>query len=150
MPGRRYNCACGKKRYRDEAGALAAAAADERVFQEAAGVYRCPGGLAWHVTAHGFTPEALRSVGRRLAFELAEHQEVDLEDFGTRVLRLGIRPDARRRERVRQCAEQMIGFGLARPDTGRPETAGRLVAEDVQGLRRVVQIGLDGYRDERA
>ncbi|AEV87095.1 hypothetical protein ACWT_6078 [Actinoplanes sp. SE50] len=149
MAQRRYNCGCGKKRYRDEPAALAAAAADERAHQVPATTYRCPGGLAWHVTAHGFLPEALRSVGRRLAYELAEHGRVDLDDFGTRVLRLDTRPDQRQRDRVRQCAEQMAGLGLARPDDGRPAPGSHLVAVNLPGLRRVVQVGLDAYRQER-
>jgi hypothetical protein len=148
MPARRYNCDCDKKRYHDEPSARAAAAADEKAYQAVVTVYRCPGGPAWHVTAHGFVPEALRSVGRRLAFELAEHGRVNLDDFCTQVLRLDVRPDSRRRERVRRCAEQMTGLGLVRRDAGCPEALGCLVAEDVPGLRRVVQVGLDGYQQD--
>ena len=135
MPGRRYNCACGKKRYRDEESALAAAAADARSYGGEVTPYRCPGGLAWHLTAHGFTPEALPSVGRRLAFALLEHGEVDVDEFVSR--------DPRRARRVSRCAEQMTALGLARP------AGGRLLAGDRAGLARVVRIGLDGYAEER-
>jgi hypothetical protein len=131
---RRYNCGCGKKRYRDESSAQAAAAVDERAYQVAATVYRCPGGLAWHVTSHRLVPETLRSVGRRLAYELAEHRRADLDDVGPR-----------RRERAWECAAQMIRLGLARAD---PEACSRLIAVDLPGLRRVVQIGLDAYAEE--
>lgn len=149
MPARRYNCDCDKKRYRDEPSALAGAAADEKAHQAVVTVYRCPGGLAWHVTAHGFLPEALRSIGRRLAFELAQHDEVNLDDFCAQVLRLDVRPDSRRWERVRRCAEQMTELGLVRRDAGHQGALGRLVAEDMPGLRRVVQVGLDAYLQER-
>jgi hypothetical protein len=132
VPGRRYNCDCGKKRYRDEASALAAASADETAYRETVTVYRCPGGLAWHLSAHGFVPEALRSVGRRLAFELAERGGLDLDDFG----------DPRRRVRAARCADQMVDLGLAARE------AGHLRALDVPGLRRVVQVGLDAYYEE--
>jgi hypothetical protein len=69
MPARRFNCGCGKKRYRDERVALAPAAADHEAYGVVVTVYRCPGGLAWHLTSRGCMSEALRSVGRRLAFE---------------------------------------------------------------------------------
>jgi hypothetical protein len=73
MSARRFNCGCGKKRYRDERVALAAAAADHEAYGVVVTVYRCPGGLAWHLTSRGCMSEALRSVGRRLAFEPVEH-----------------------------------------------------------------------------
>jgi len=150
MPGRRYNCACGKKRYRDESSALAAAAVDESRYQVATAVYRCPGGLAWHVTCHGFIPEALKSVGRRLAYELAEHGQVDPSDFSSRISRAKTQPDPRRQKRARQCIEQMISSGLARWATGHAETEGYLFAANVPGLRRIVQVGLDAYQREQA
>lgn len=125
MPGRRYNCSCGKKRYRDEAAALAAAAGDEQAYGQVVTVYRCPGGLAWHLTAHGFTPEALRSAGRRLAWALLTRDEVDPAE---------LRPE----RRMRECAEQLVALGLA-------EGGGRLRAVDRDGLARVVQVGLDAY-----
>ncbi|GIF16619.1 hypothetical protein [Actinoplanes teichomyceticus] len=144
MPARRYNCRCGKKRYRDERQALAAAAADQRAHHVAATVYRCPGGLAWHVTSRGCTPQALRSVGRRLAYELVAHGEVDLDEFRARVAGT----DPRRRARVSRCARQMTDLALTR---WAPAAAGiRLAATDRAGLARVVQIGLDGYAAERA
>ena len=135
MPGRRYNCACGKKRYRDEESALAAAAADVCAHGGEVTPYRCPGGLAWHLTSRGFTPEALPTAGRRLAFALLEHGELDLDAVTGR--------DPRRARRLLQCAEQMTALGLA----GRRD--GRLVAVDRTGLARVVRIGLDGYAEER-
>lgn len=141
MPARRYNCGCGKKRYRDEPSALAAAATDQAVHGGVVTVYRCPGGLAWHLSANGCTPEALPSIGRRLAFELVERGEVDVDDFLARVGRL----DPRRRGRVDRCAEQMTELGLTRWAPSR-----RLVAENRAGLARVVQIGLDGFAAERA
>ncbi|WP_229075106.1 hypothetical protein [Actinoplanes sp. DH11] len=139
MSGRRYNCGCGKRRFRDEAAAREAAAADEEAYGVAVAVYRCPGGLAWHLTAHGFIPEALRSVGRRLAYELVEHGSVEVAEFRTRMGR----PGSRRWTRVERCAEQMAALGLVRREGGPP---GRLVAADLPGLRRVVQAGLDAYR----
>ena len=137
MPGRRYNCSCGKKRYRDEESTLAAAAADTGTYGEPVTVYRCPGGTAWHLTTRGFTPEALRSAGRRLAYALLERDEVDPREVLAR-------PDERRERRLRQCAEQMAGLGLVRPGTG-----GRLCAADRAGLARVVQVGLDAYCEEQ-
>lgn len=138
MPGRRYNCRCGKRRYRDERSALAAAETDQRTYGGVVAVYRCPGGLAWHLSAHGFTPEALRSIGRRMAYELAERGEIDLEDLRGRVAG----GDGRRSARVDRCAERMTGLGLAR------RTGGGLVAANRPGLLRVVQIGLDAYAEE--
>lgn len=157
--GRRYNCGCGKKRYRDERSALDVAAIDQRDFGGAIRVYRCPGGLAWHLTAHGFTPEALRSVGRRLAYELLEHGEVSVDEFRSRALG-GHGAGSRRWERVARCAAQMVELGLARSDLGCPgrpwpatappeiEYTGRLQALDRDGLARVVQVGLDAYAEQ--
>ena len=145
MAARRYNCACGKKRYRDEPAALAAAAADQRAYGVAAQVYRCPGGLAWHLTSRGFTPQALPSVGRRLAFELLASGEVDLDDFVARAYPRPRGPDPRRRDRAGRCAGQMAALGLV-AGVG---TTGRLRALDRPGLARVVQIGLDAYAQER-
>jgi hypothetical protein len=139
MPARRYNCRCGKRRFRDERSALAAADADQSTYGDVITVYRCAGGLAWHLSAHGFTPGALRSTGRRLAFALSEHPEVDLDDFRTR-------SDRRRWERVERCTEQLTELGLARRGAG----AGSLVAVNRAGLLRVVQIGLDAYAEERS
>jgi hypothetical protein len=158
MPARRYNCGCGKKRYRDERSALAAAAADQDSYGDVVTVYRCPGGLAWHLTSHGFTPEALRSIGRRLAFEVLKNGQVDLEDFGIRALRLDRRPDPRRRQRLHRCAEQMTELGLTQPaadadadaSDADADAGGRLVAVNRAGLARVVQIGLDAYAEECA
>lgn len=142
MPARRYNCGCGKKRYRDERSALEAASTDQQRYGDAVTAYRCPGGLAWHLTAHGFTPGALRSVGRRLAFELLDHGALDLDDFLERALG-GRTADDRRRQRAERCAAQMAALGLVRPAaTG---AGRRLVAVDEPGLARVVQIGLDAY-----
>jgi hypothetical protein len=133
MPGRRYNCGCGKRRFRDEDAALAAAAADRLAYGGEVAVYRCPGGLAWHLTSRGYTPEALRSVGRRLAFALLRHGEVGLGD---------IRGPARH---VQRCAEQLAALGLAEPVTA----AGRIRAVDPVGLARVVQVGLEAFTQER-
>ena len=138
MPGRRYNCSCGKKRYRDEPSALVAAAADGAAYGATVTVYRCPGGTAWHLTSRGFTPEALRSAGRRLAYALLADDEIE-------PLAVLTRPDERRERRVRQCAEQMIALGLARPGPN-----GSLRAEDRAGLLRVVQVGLDAYAGEQS
>ena len=146
MRGRRYNCGCGKRRYRDERSALAAADADRAVHGGVVAVYRCPGGLAWHLSAHGFTPEALRSTGRRLAYDLLEHAEVDLDDFRDRVLRLRTRPEGRRSARAERCAGQMAELGLVRRAAA---DGSLLVAVNRPALRRVVQIGLDGYAEER-
>jgi hypothetical protein len=140
MPGRRYNCRCGKKRYRDESLALAAADADARQFGEPVTVYRCPGGLAWHLTSHGFTPEALRSLGRRLAYELLRYGAADPDE-----LRQRLRLDPRRTRRLEQCVTRMTALGLA---TRTPY--GRLIAVDPAGLKRVVQIGLDAWTGETA
>ncbi|GAA2584358.1 hypothetical protein GCM10010435_72780 [Winogradskya consettensis] len=129
---RRYNCRCGKKRYRNEQAALNAAARDQDTHGEEPAVYRCPGGLAWHLSAHGFTPEALPTVGRRLAYALLKGGVIKLDDFA-------------RPRRVRQCAQQMIGLRLALPTD-----ADGLRAGDRTGLSRVVQIGLDGYAEEQS
>lgn len=137
MTGRRYNCRCGKKRYRDEGSALVAAAGDAEAYGGTVTAYRCPGGLAWHLTAHGFVPEALRSVGRRLAHELAERGEVDPAAFRARHR---IEPGSRRWRRVDECAARLVAYGLARPTAG-----GHLAAVDRAGLERVVRVGLDGY-----
>ncbi|MEU4690054.1 hypothetical protein [Actinoplanes sp. NPDC023714] len=134
MPGRRYNCRCGKKRYRDEASALAAAAGDREAHGGVVTVYRCPGGLAWHLTTRGFVPEALRTVGRRLAHELLTREDVDLDALF----------DERRRRRAQRCVAEMAAIGLVRV-----EESG-LVVLDREGLARVVQIGLDACRQERA
>ncbi|MGK5684095.1 hypothetical protein [Actinoplanes sp. URMC 104] len=131
MPGRRYNCSCGKKRYRDESSALAAADEDAAAYGESVTVYRCPGGLAWHLTTRGFTPEALRSTGRRLAYALLSSNEVDLDGF-----------DPRRRRRALECAAQMSGLGLVLAADG------VVRAVDRAGLARVVQVGLDAYAEE--
>ncbi|WP_433304057.1 hypothetical protein ACQP2F_13810 [Actinoplanes sp. CA-030573] len=139
MPARRYNCGCGKRRFRDERSALAAAETDQRTYGGIVAVYRCPGGLAWHLSAHGFTPGALRSIGRRLAYELAEHGRIDVAEFRGRVTG----GDLRRSARVDRCAEQMTELGLTR------RTDDGLVAADRPGLLRVVQIGLDAYARER-
>lgn len=142
MAPRRYNCGCGKKRYRDERAALAAASADQRRYGVTVAVYRCPGGLAWHLTSRGPVPEALPSVGRRLAFALLRHGAVDLGEF-----MVGL--DARRRGRAGRCAEQMTALGLTAREESATGTAGLLHALDRQGLARVTQIGLDGYLEER-
>ena len=133
--GRRYNCRCGKKRHRDEQAALAAAARDVADHGGVVTVYRCPGGLAWHLTSTGFRPASLRTVGRRLAYELLTHEVVDLDGFRVR--------DERKRLRAGQCAEQMRQLGLA-------QAAGpnRLTAADRAGLWRVIQVGLDSYAAE--
>ncbi|MEU8819033.1 hypothetical protein [Actinoplanes sp. NPDC048796] len=125
MAGRRYNCSCGKKRYRDEEAALAAAAEDTRAYGETVTVYRCPGGLAWHLTAHGFVPEALRSAGRRVAYALLSHESLDWSSLDGRDTR---------------AARRIVALGLA---SGPPP--GTLRATDRAGLTRVVQIGLDAY-----
>ncbi|SNY64787.1 hypothetical protein [Paractinoplanes atraurantiacus] len=129
MAGRRYNCSCGKKRYRDEESALAAAAGDARTYDENVTVYRCPGGLAWHLTAHGFVPEALRSAGRRVAYALLSRESLDWTSIDTRDVR---------------AAHRIVALGLA---SGRPP--GPLRATDRAGLTRVVQIGLDAYAQPR-
>jgi hypothetical protein len=87
-------------------------------------------------------------VGRRLAFELVQHGRVDLDDFGTRALRLHIRPDPRRWRRVQRCAEQTTEVGRtgATPGAGPP---GRRCAVDREGLAPVVKIGFDGYAEQR-
>lgn len=143
--GRRYNCRCGKKRHRDEPAALRAAAADAGTYGGVITVYRCPGGLAWHVTSTGFLPESLRTTARRLAYELVAHREVDLDDFRLRVLRLN--PGDRKWRRVRQAGTEMWQAGLVTETADRP---GVLRAADEAGLRRVVQIGLDAYLAEQA
>ncbi|MFI5837243.1 hypothetical protein ACIA5A_26570 [Micromonospora sp. NPDC051300] len=143
---RRYNCRCGKKRYRDEPAALLAAATDQGSHGGLVSVYRCPGGSAWHLTAAGFVPEALRPLGRRLAHALIERGEIDLDAFVVEVLRGRVRPDPRRSRRMADCARQLTELGLTTTDpSGR-----RLSAVDRCGLARVVQIGLDGYAEERA
>lgn len=135
---RRFNCRCGKKRYRDEEAAVVAAAADTGAFGGTVTAYRCPGGLAWHLTAHGYLPEGLRTVGRRLAHELLTHGEADLAAF-----RAGL--PAGRHARADRCAEQLAALGAAH------RTApGRLTAADPVALRRVIQIGLDAYAQERS
>jgi hypothetical protein len=144
VPGRRYNCACGKKRYRDEESATAAAARDEQAYGETVTVYRCPGGLAWHLTTRGFVGEALPSIGRRLAWELLGHDGVDLDDFRTRVLRPPAGPGSRRWHRAETCARRLTDLGLAR----RAGPDGPLRAADPDGLARVVRIGLDAYAAE--
>ncbi|MEU4624717.1 hypothetical protein AB0G04_32685 [Actinoplanes sp. NPDC023801] len=144
MAGRRYNCRCGKKRYRDELSAMAAAAADEQEHGDVVSVYRCPGGLAWHLTAHGFVPEALRSVGRRVAYEFLERGEIDLGTFLTSTYGAHDGPGQRRRIRAERCVEQMTALHLVRP-AGSP---GRFVAADRAGLARVVRIGMDAFLEE--
>ena len=141
MAGRRYNCACGKKRYRDEPAALAAAAADELIYGQEMTAYRCVGGAAWHLSAHGFVPEALKSVGRRLAYEVLECGRVDLDEF---VGGVGGR-DHRRGVRAERCAARMTALGLVEPVAGGDEQRRWLSALDPAGLARVVQIGLDAY-----
>jgi hypothetical protein len=139
MTGRRYNCRCGKKRYRDEEAALAAAAQDSAEHGEACTAYRCPGGLAWHVTSSGYLPQALRTVGRRLAHELLTAGVVELPDFRVRVIR-----DERKRRRLDRVAADLVTAGIAGED--RP---GALRAADRDALRRIVQVGLDAYLAER-
>ena len=104
---RRYNCRCGKKRYRDEESALVAVARDTETYGGNVTAYRCPGGLAWHLSAHGFVPDALRSAGRRLAHELVERGEVDLAEFGER-----------HRRRVDKVAARMVELGLGPAPAG--------------------------------
>ncbi len=141
MAGRRYNCGCGKKRYRDEQAARAAASADELAYGQVVTVYRCVGGAAWHLSAHGFVPGALKSVGRRLAYEVLDRGRVELDGF---VGGVGGR-DHRRGVRAERCAAQMVALGLVEL---RAEGGGErrwLCALDHAGLARVVQIGLDAY-----
>ncbi|MEV4344771.1 hypothetical protein AB0J83_09870 [Actinoplanes sp. NPDC049596] len=126
MAGRRYNCSCGKKRYRDEESALAAAAADTEAYDQTVTVYRCPGGLAWHLTAHGFVPQALRSAGRRVAYALLTHESLAWSSLPARDTR---------------AAHRIVALGLASADP--------LRAIDRPGLTRVVQIGLDAYAARR-
>jgi hypothetical protein len=146
MAGRRYNCACGKKRYRDEPAALAAASADEVAYGQVVTVYRCVGGAAWHLSAHGFVPGALKSVGRRLAYEVVDRGQVDLDEFvggvGGRNHRRGVRAE--------RCAAQMVDLGLVERAAAGGGERRWLCARDRAGLGRVVQIGLDAYAQERS
>lgn len=125
---RRYNCRCGKKRYRDESAADAAAAADTAAYDRDCTAYRCPGGLAWHVTAHGYLPEALRSAGRRLAHALLTHERVDLATFGDRNPR-----------RLEEVAATLVEAGVADAS---------MRALDRAALERIVRVGLDGWLEE--
>jgi hypothetical protein len=50
---------------------------------------------------------------------------------------------------VQRCAEQMTELGLTRWATPGAGPRGRLSTVDREGLARVVQIGLDGYAEER-
>jgi hypothetical protein len=133
LAGRRYNCRCGKKRYRDEESALAAAATDAGEHGGAVTAYRCPGGLAWHLTTRGVLPASLRTVGRRLAWELLTRDRVELDDFVARVLR-----GERRRRRAEEVAAALAGAGVVRED-------GALHPVDRAALERIVQVGLDAW-----
>ncbi len=146
--GRRFQCDCGKVRYRTEQDAQKAANRDHNTHGGVITTYRCPGGLAWHVTSKGFLPESLRTIGRRLAYELLMHDQVDLDDFRRRVLRLS--PDDRAWRRVRQYAKEMTAAGLAaEAETGEGRKSGLFSPVDRDGLKRVVQVGLDTYLAER-
>jgi hypothetical protein len=120
------------------------AAVDQQAHGDVVSVYRCLGGLAWHLTAHGSVAEALRSTRRRLAYEFlhggfGHGGAVDPDVFLTAAFGVPGGPRQRCRSRAERCIEQMIARGLVHR-TG----AGTLRAAD-----RAVQVGLDAYLEER-
>ena len=77
-------------------------------------------------------PEALRSVARRLAYELLHRDEVDPAGFGSPA-------------RAAAVAADLIELGVAAP-----AGVDRLTRVDTAALERIVRVGLDLYRAESA
>jgi hypothetical protein len=143
---RRLRCSCKKISHPDEAAAALAAVRAGSSLNRLFTTYRCIGNACWHTTADGFQPSSLNaSKGRRLAYEVLLHGEANLDEFRYRVF--GLYPsDAGRGawKRVSSIARAMVDLGLVtRHDV-------TIRQADRDGLRRVVQIGLEGYRAERA
>jgi hypothetical protein len=141
----RYNrrCDCEKLPWRTEADARRHLTSDDHYPAEAR-VYKCPASAVWHVSTRGFSPEALRSRARILAWHLSARRHVDLDDLARREFgfpRWNGNNDFNRLVRLMRVA------GLARWDADRP---GRyLAAVDNDGLYRVCEVGLHEYLLER-
>jgi hypothetical protein len=138
-------CDCDKIPYRDEAAALAAA--DKR--GENAGiplrVYKCPGSTSWHLTSRGFHPRSLKSRPRIIAWHLSVRRVISLDGL---YRELGLNPafgeDGRQKSRTGKVLRAFADLGLVRLDDPRRSY---VTAVDFDGLRRVMQIGLQEYAE---
>lgn len=137
-------CDCGKRSYRTETAALAAAEGSAETFGVPFRAYKCPGHRVWHVTSHGFHPRALKSRARVIAWHL------DARRVTTRAYlyqRLGLAgPGDRKAKNVRDIIREFARLGLVSRDDPKP---GYLTVTGHSGLVRIMQVGLEEYAQSR-
>ena len=138
-------CECDKIRYRDEAAALAAAegrGADAGILLT---VYTCPGSTSWHLTGRGFHPRSLKTRPRIIAWYLSARRVASLDG---RYRELGVNPaggeDQRLKSSVSRVLRAFADLGLVRLDDPHKWY---VTAVDFDGLRRVMQVGLQEYAE---
>jgi hypothetical protein len=136
-------CGCKKLSYPDEAVALAAAQRSAEVFDTAFRVYKCPGHNCWHLATRGFHPRALKSNARILAWHISARGVIS-RDWLLGELGLSSQDSKRssRGKRLFRILQVFADLGLIRLDDPRPAY---VKASDYDGLRRVMEIGLEEY-----
>jgi hypothetical protein len=140
-------CGCRKVSYPDEGAALAAAERSAELFDIAFRAYKCPGHNCWHLATRGFHPRALKSQARVLAWHISARGVIARDWlFG----QFGLHDEAARRlpkgKRLCQILDVFASLGLVRLDDPRH---GYVRAVGYDGLRRVMEVGLQQYAHER-
>lgn len=139
---RPWRCGCDKIRYRTEQDARAAADRHPELYGTTFRVYKCPSAQPWHIATRGFHPRALKSRARILAYHISVRKIVDTNWIIEREFSLV--PHSSGWRKAHRLVGDFVAHGLIvvveRPGTRTVEVA------DEPGLRRVIEIGWDGYR----
>jgi hypothetical protein len=140
-------CECDKIPYRDEAAALLAAAHRGEDAGIPLSVYKCPGSSSWHLTSRGFRPQALKTRPRVLAWHLSVRRVITWPEL---LREFGLDPDERTNasQKLSKALSAFTDLGLAVRWPG-PRGAWVVEAADLDGLRRVMQVGLQEYAESR-
>lgn len=140
-------CDCGKIPYRDEAAARAAADRRGKEVGVELTVYQCPGSSRWHKTGRGFHPRALKTRPRIIAWQLSARRVMSRDGL---YRELGVNPAAGEDRTVKSAIGKVLrafaDLGLVCLDDPH---RGYVTAIDFDGLRRVMQVGLQEYAEAR-
>jgi hypothetical protein len=138
-------CECDKIPYRDEAAALAAAEGRGADAGIPLTVYKCPGSTSWHLTGRGFHPRSLKTRPRIMAWYLSARRVMSFDGL---CRQLGVDPACaeghRQRSSVSKVLRTFADLSLVRLDD--PHRS-YVTAVDFDGLRRVMQVGLQEYAE---
>lgn len=130
-------CGSGKRKYATEQEAKIAAAWMQPRSKQPVSVYKCVGSSKWHLNTRNPGLEGL-SQARKIALHLVRKKQVTRAEL----LEMFWDPE-RRRKHLRRLLKTMADLGVL----SRDEEV--VIAKDVEGLKRIITVGLRAYTKEK-